>query len=48
MPEIHFVKIEAFEVCFLRAPIRTFSLELFYITYYIYGPQKVNKRMQYG
>ena len=33
---------------FSRAPIRTFSLELFHITYYIYSPWKVQKRMRYG
>ena len=33
---------------FQRAPIRTFSSELFHTTYYIYSPWKVWKRMQYA
>ena len=33
---------------FSRDPIRTFSLELFHITYYIYSPWKAYKRMRYG
>ena len=37
-----------FEICFILAPMRIFSLELLHITYYIYSPWKVSKRMRYS
>ena len=37
------MKFEAFEVIFFQAPIRTFSSELFHITYYSYSLKKYKK-----
>ena len=44
MRKILFCEIWSFWSLFSRAPIRTFSLELFHITYYFYGPWKVSKK----
>ena len=44
--KISFCEIWSFWRLFSGAPIGTFSLELFHITYYICSPQKVLNRMQ--
>ena len=43
MRKISFCEIWGFGSLFSRAPIRTFSSELFQTTYYIYDPEKCEK-----